>query len=105
MIAPTYALRRSDSAVLTDCIIVLNVAVSASTSRLTPVAGSGLSKSRVEVIADRDLDSVSIGREIERASQKLATAASANEQIAKTSIALRAFFIGTRVDSPIESSA
>ena len=90
---------------LTDSIMVLNAAVSVSISRIDPLVATGRSKSRVLVISESDRDSVSIGREIVRASQKLAIAARANEQIAKISIARSAACSGSRVDAAIESSA
>ena len=103
--APTYALRVSASAALTDCIIVLNAAVSESTSSEKPVSGTGLSKSRDFVISDSDCDSVPIGREIVRASQTLANAASANEPMAINNTEISARCMGPRADAPIESSA
>ena len=75
---PTYALSRAASAAFTDWIIVLNVTVSASTSRLSPPGVSTPSNSRDSVMPDSDADSESIGRAIVRDSQTLASAASAN---------------------------
>ena len=56
-------------------------------------------------MSDNDRDSVSIGREIVRASQTLANPASANDPSAMKNTARKAFCIGTRVEAAIESSA
>ena len=84
---------------------MLKAAVSVSTSRLKPVVGTGWSKSRDAVISDSDFDSLSIGREIVRASQTLAKPASANEADRDEQHGASASCIGTRVDGAIESSA
>ena len=105
LMAPTYACRVSASASLTDFIIVLKAAVSVSTSSEKPVSATGWSKSRDVVISERERDSLSIGLEIVRASQKLANVARAKAPSAMTSTEVKAFCIGTRVAASMESSA
>ncbi len=103
--APTYALRVSASAETTECIIVLNALVSVSTSRVRPVSGIGLSKSREAVIAESDVESRSMGREIVRASQTLAIAANRNDPIAIASTAPSARRIGSAAEASIDPTA
>ena len=91
---------------MTDRIIVLNASVSVSTSSEKPVAGTGWSKSREAVISDSDVDSVSIGREIVRASHTLREGRERerSDRDEEHGAAVPSA-CGTLVDAPIESSA
>ena len=102
--APTYVPCVSASAADTLIIIELKVCVRASTSRLDPLARSVVSKFPDCVISLSDRDSVSIGRDSDRAVHTLTRPAIPKAAIASQIIAFSGLASAGRTAPSIESS-